>query len=76
MFNNPQQVMRQFQRNQSRMFNGQQPQTPPINQQQFIAWVPQINPAMLNQLAAVARSQGMSETDINAGINFIQDLRR
>jgi hypothetical protein len=38
--------------------------------------VPQINPAMLNQLAAVARSQGMSEADINAGINFIQDLRR
>ena len=73
MFNNPQQVMRQFQQNQNGMFNGQ---TPPITQQQFVAWVPQINPAMLNQLAAVARSQGMSEADINAGINFIQDLRR
>lgn len=75
MFNNPQQVRQQFQQNQNGMFNGQQ-QNPPINQQQFISWVPQINPAMLNQLAAVARSQGMSEADINAGINFIQDLRR
>lgn len=39
-------------------------------------WVPQINASMMNQLAAVARAQGMSEADINAGINFVQDLRR
>lgn len=51
-------------------------QRPPINQQQFIQWVPQINASMMNQLAAVARAQGMSEADINAGINFVQDLRR
>lgn len=49
---------------------------PPINQSQFVQWVPQINTAMMNQLAAVARAQGMSEADINAGITFVQDLRR
>lgn len=49
---------------------------PPLNQQQFISWVPQLNPVMLNQLAAVARAQGISEAEINAGLNFVQDLRR
>ena len=76
MYNNPQQMMRQFQQNQQMPMPTNGMSNPPINQQQFIAWLPQINPSMMNQLAAVARAQGISDADINAGINFLQDLRR
>lgn len=48
MYNNPQQMMRQFQQNQQMPMPTNGMSNPPINQQQFIAWLPQINPSMMN----------------------------
>lgn len=47
----------------------------PINQQQFKQFLPNIDNNMLEQLANQARSQGMSENEIQAGINFIKNLK-
>jgi tRNA-dihydrouridine synthase len=52
-----------------------QPQQAPINPQQFAAVAATLNPQSLNQLAQMARQRGISEADINAGLQFIQSLR-
>lgn len=46
-----------------------------VNPQQFQQWLPQINQNMLQQLINQARQQGMSDADIQAGINFINSMR-
>lgn len=46
-----------------------------INPQQFQQWLPQLNQNMLSQLINQARQQGMSEQDIQTGINFINQMR-
>lgn len=46
-----------------------------INPQQFQKWLPQINDNMMQQLIQQARQQGISEADIQAGLNFIKQLR-
>lgn len=55
-------------------FNGGS-QTPPINQQQFRQFLPQLNNNMIEQIVAQARQQGISEQDIQNGLNFISQLR-
>ena len=58
------------------MFKPQQPQqTTGINPQQFKQWLPQINNNMLQQLVQQARQQGISENDIQTGLNFINSMR-
>lgn len=59
------------------MMNNLQPrqQVTGINPQQFQKWLPQINDNMMQQLIQQARQQGISETDIQAGLNFIKQLR-
>lgn len=47
----------------------------PINPQQFAAVAATLNQQSLNQLVQMARQRGISETDINAGLNFIQSFR-
>lgn len=56
------------------MLNQRQSQTG-INREQFKQWLPQINNNMLQQLVMQARQQGISERDIQAGMNFIQGLQ-
>jgi hypothetical protein len=46
-----------------------------VNPQQFQQWLPQINQNMLQQLISRARQQGMSDSDIQAGLNFINSMR-
>ena len=46
-----------------------------VNPQQRQQWLPQINNNIITQLAAQARQQGISEQDIQAGLNFINHLR-
>lgn len=46
-----------------------------VNPQQFQQWLPQINQNMLQQLINQARQQGMSDVDIQAGVNFINSMR-
>lgn len=48
---------------------------PPIDQQQFRQFAITLNDNALNNFAQMARQQGISETDIQAGINFIKTLR-
>lgn len=48
---------------------------PQINQQQFTEMAAHLPDQVLVQLVQQARAQGMSENDINAGLNFIQHLR-
>lgn len=57
-----------------RNFNGGN-QIPPINQQQFKQFLPQLNNNMIEQIVAQARQQGISEQDIQNGLNFISQLR-
>jgi hypothetical protein len=53
----------------------QQQQMTGVNPQQFQQWLPQINQNMLQQLISRARQQGMSDSDIQAGLNFINSMR-
>ena len=53
----------------------QQRQMTGVNPQQFQQWLPQINQNMLQQLISRARQQGMSDSDIQAGLNFINSMR-
>ena len=46
-----------------------------INPAQFQQYVPNLNDNILSQLANQARQQGISEQDINNGLNFIRSLR-
>ena len=48
----------------------------PINQNQFRQYLPNIDNNILSQLVQRARQQGMSENDIQSGLNFIKQLKQ
>lgn len=52
-----------------------QQQQVPINPQQFAAVAATLNQQSLNQLVQMARQRGISDADIQAGLNYIQSLR-
>ena len=49
-------------------------QTPRIDPNQFRQFAMTLNDNYLNQLAQMARQRGISDADIQAGINFIKSL--
>ena len=49
-------------------------QTPRIDPNQFRQFAITLNDNYLNQLAQMARQRGISDADIQAGINFIKSL--
>ena len=51
-----------------------QQQTPRIDPNQFRQYAMTLNDNYLNQLAQMARQRGISDADIQAGINFIKSL--
>ena len=51
-----------------------QQQTPRIDPNQFRQFAMTLNDNSLNQLAQMARQKGISDADIQAGINFIKSL--
>ena len=54
----------------------QQQRNPQFNQQVFAQKIKQVNDQFLNQVVEQARAQGISEQDIQNGINLINNLRR
>ena len=52
-----------------------QNQSQQIDPNKFRQIVPSLNDNILSQLVAQARSQGMSDSDIRAGLDFIKQLR-
>lgn len=53
--------------------NGQQ--RPQINPQQFIQVVQTLDQNSLSRLVNMARAQGIPDSEIQAGLNFISSLR-
>lgn len=51
------------------------PQRQPINPQQLTAAVPKMDKQTLANLVQQARRQGISEQDIEAGLNFLLQLK-
>ena len=49
-------------------------QVPRIDPNQFRQFAMTLNDNYLNQLAQIARQRGISDADIQAGINFIRSL--
>ena len=49
-------------------------QIPRIDPNQFRQFAMTLNDNYLNQLAQIARQRGISDADIQAGINFIRSL--
>lgn len=63
--------------NLNQQWRNQLPQTTGTpNLQQFQQWLPQINDNMMNQLVQQARGQGISEQDIQKGLQMIANLRQ
>ena len=56
------------------MYRQQQPSLPQINPQQFRQFAITLNDTALNNFAQMARAQGISEQDIQRGIQFIKSL--
>lgn len=54
----------------------QQQRNPQFSQQIFTQKIKQVNDQFLNQVVEQARAQGISEQDIQNGINLINNLRR
>lgn len=50
-------------------------QRPQINPQQFTQVVQTLDQNSLSRLVQMARNQGISDADIQAGLNFINSLR-
>lgn len=59
---------------QSSSFSQSQSQIPSFNKEQFKSFLPNINNNMMQQLVQKARAQGISDSDIEAGLNFINRL--
>ena len=53
---------------------GQQQPLPQINPQQFRQFAITLNDTALNNFAQMARAQGISEQDIQRGLQFIKSL--
>ena len=75
-YNPFQQMMQATQMMQQHQFAPRtyQPQVPPINPQQFCQFAMTLNDNSLAQFAQMARQRGISDADIQAGINFIKSL--
>lgn len=50
-------------------------QRPQINPEQFMQVAQTLDQNSLSRLVQMARSQGISDTDIQTGLNFINSLR-
>ena len=75
---NPMQMMMNNlspQRNYMPMQFPQQQQKSPINQQQLISAIPNLNKNQLSQFVAQARAQGMSDDVIEQGLNFLLSFK-
>jgi hypothetical protein len=53
----------------------QQPQLPAFNPQQFAQVAMTLDRNSLEKLVALARQRGISDSDISAGLNYINSLR-
>ena len=76
---NPMQIMSNMipQRNNgmNQFFGGQPQQKSPINQQQMISAIPNLNKNQLSQLVMQARAQGMADDVIEQGLNFLLSFK-
>lgn len=76
---NPMQVMSNMipQRNNNiqQLFGNQMQQKSPINQQQMISAIPNLNKNQLSQLVMQARAQGMADDVIEQGLNFLLSFK-
>ena len=72
-YNPFQQMMQATQMMQQNPFAPRQ-QVPPINPQQFCQFAMTLNDNSLAQFAQMARQRGISEQDIQQGIQFIKSL--
>lgn len=76
-FSNPLQALMQMGRGSmmNTLPNIQKPaQNPPINIQQLKQVLPQLTKENYAQLVSQARAQGISEQDIESGLNFLLQL--
>ena len=76
-FSNPLQALMQMGRSSmmNTLPNIQKPaQNPPINIQQLKQALPQLTKENYAQLVSQARAQGISEQDIESGLNFLLQL--
>lgn len=76
-FSNPLQALMQMRRGpiMNALPNIQKPaQNPPINIQQLKQALPQLTKENYAQLVSQARAQGISEQDIESGLNFLLQL--
>lgn len=76
---NPMQVMSNMipQRNNNiqQLFGNQMQQKSPINQQQMISAIPNLNKNQLSQLVMQARAQGIADDVIEQGLNFLLSFK-
>ena len=66
--------MRNTQTAPTQPMQGRNQQMPQINPQQFRQFAITLNDTALNNFAQMARAQGISEQDIQRGIQFIKSL--
>lgn len=76
---NPMQIMSNMipQRNNglNQLFGGQPQQKSPINQQQMISAIPNLNKNQLSQLVMQARAQGIADDVIEQGLDFLLSFK-
>lgn len=76
---NPMQVMSNMipQRNNNiqQLFGNQMQQKSPIDQQQMISAIPNLNKNQLSQLVMQARAQGIADDVIEQGLNFLLSFK-
>ena len=76
---NPMQIMSnmipQCNNGMNQFFSGQPQQKSPINQQQMISAIPNLNKNQLSQLVMQARAQGMADDVIEQGLNFLLSFK-
>ena len=74
VYYNPFQQMAQMAQMQQNFGSAPTTQTPRIDPNQFRQIAITLNDNALTQLAQMARQRGISDADIQAGINFIKSL--
>lgn len=76
---NPMQIMSNMipQRNNglNQLLGGQPQQKSPINQQQMISAIPNLNKNQLSQLVMQARAQGIADDVIEQGLDFLLSFK-
>ena len=76
---NPMQIMSNMipQRNNglNQLFGGQPQQKSPINQQEMISAIPNLNKNQLSQLVMQARAQGIADDVIEQGLDFLLSFK-